>query len=529
MAAYIRKLNDTDGNVIFPASRAEAIFFDDDSALQDYVSSEGIMKKALGDKNGKDISSYISALSVSGKTITYTRGDGSNGTITTQDTTYSTFKAATADAAGGVGLVPAPASGKQNQYLRGDGTWATPTNTTYSNATTSVAGLMSASDKAKLDGIANGANNYSHPTYTSKSSGLYKITVDGTGHVSAATAVTKTDITNLGIPSTNTTYNVFGGATSSDDGSSGLVPAPTAGKQNQYLRGDGTWQTPTNTTYSVFKAASSTSSGGTGLVPAPAAGNQNQYLRGDGTWATPTNTTYGSATQDAAGLMSAADKTKLDGIASGANKYTHPSYTARNSGLYKITVDSTGHVSGVTSVSKADITGLGIPSSDTTYSAFKAATADAAGGTGLVPAPSAGENDEYLRGDGTWATPTNTTYSNATNSYAGLMSAADKAKLDGIDSGANYVAVDSALSSTSTNPVQNKVINTALAGKASSSHTHANFTISLNGTSQGAYNGSSAKSINITPSSIGAATSGHTHTGMITVDTSWGGSVSDIP
>ena len=36
-------------------------------------------------------------------------------------------------------------------------------------------------------------------------------------------------------------------------------------------------------------------------------------------------------------------------------------------------------------------------------------------------------------------------------------------------------------------------------------------TISLNGTSQGPYDGSAAKSINITPSSIGAATSGHTH------------------
>ena len=48
-----------------------------------------------------------------------------------------------------------------------------------------------------------------------------------------------------------------------------------------------------------------------------------------------------------------------------------------------------------------------------------------------------------------------------------LMSPSDKDKLDGIDSGATAVTVDSALSSTSTNPVQNKVINTALAGKVS--------------------------------------------------------------
>ncbi len=63
----------------------------------------------------------------------------------------------------------------------------------------------------------------------------------------------------------------------------------------------------------------------------------------------------------------AAEKEKLAGIAEGANKYTHPAYTAKESGLYKVTVDSTGHVSGITPVTKSDITDLGIPSSDTKY------------------------------------------------------------------------------------------------------------------------------------------------------------------
>lgn len=72
-----------------------------------------------------------------------------------------------------------------------------------------------------------------------------------------------------------------------------------------------------------------------------------------------------AATQSDSGFMSAADKTKLDGIATGANNYTHPAYTAQSSGLYKITVDDTGHVSATTAVTKDDITGLGIPGSDT--------------------------------------------------------------------------------------------------------------------------------------------------------------------
>lgn len=41
----------------------------------------------------------------------------------------------------------------------------------------------------------------------------------------------------------NTTYNDFTGATSSAAGAHGLVPAPTAGSQGKFLRGDKTWQT----------------------------------------------------------------------------------------------------------------------------------------------------------------------------------------------------------------------------------------------------------------------------------------------
>lgn len=60
--------------------------------------------------------------------------------------THTPFTGATASAAGAAGLVPAPAAGKQDSYLRGDGTWVA-----IGVATSSVAGLMSATDKAKLD------------------------------------------------------------------------------------------------------------------------------------------------------------------------------------------------------------------------------------------------------------------------------------------------------------------------------------------------------------------------------------------
>lgn len=66
-------------------------------------------------------------------------------------------------------------------------------------------------------------------------------------------------------------------------------------------------------------------------------------------------------------IFTAALLAKLNGIAAGANNYTHPGYTAKASGLYKVTVDALGHISSATAVAKADITALGIPAQDTTY------------------------------------------------------------------------------------------------------------------------------------------------------------------
>lgn len=80
------------------------------------------------------------------------------------------------------------------------------------------------------------------------------------------------------------------------------------------------------------------------------------------------DTTYGNATQSTSGLMSAADKAKLDGISSGANKYVHPTGEAANKalGLYKVATDATSHVKQVTAVTKKDITGLGIADTGST-------------------------------------------------------------------------------------------------------------------------------------------------------------------
>lgn len=64
-----------------------------------------------------------------------------------------------------------------------------------------------AANKSKLDTIDEHANNYSHPTHTAAAEGLYKVTVDNLGHVSHTTAVTKEDITKLGISESASTID----------------------------------------------------------------------------------------------------------------------------------------------------------------------------------------------------------------------------------------------------------------------------------------------------------------------------------
>ena len=312
--------------------------------------------------------------------------------IPASDTTYAAFTSAAA------GLVPAASSGTTNYatsgyVLTGAGWKAgtkynTDNNTTYAAVTTAANGLMTSTDKTKLDSVAASANNYTHPTYTSAASGFRKFTVDATGHVSATAAVTKSDITALGIPEsdTNTTYAAFTSA------AAGLVPAASSGTTNYATSG--------------------------------------YVLTGAG-WKAGTkyntNTTYGAATTAANGLMTSAMVTKLNGIATGANAYTHPSYTSYASGLRKFTVDASGHVSATAAVAKADITDLGIPAQDTTYAAFTSAA------TGLVPAASSGTTNYatsgyVLTGAGWKAgtkynTDTNTTYGAATSAAQGLTKA----------------------------------------------------------------------------------------------------------
>lgn len=142
------------------------------------------------------------------------------------------------------------------------------TDTTYPVATTSANGLMSSVDKRKLDGIADNANNYSLPVATSSVRGGIKIGYTESGKNYPIKLSNEQAYVN--VPWTDTTYSVFTGATTTADGTTGLVPAPTTGQSTRYLCSNGEWSVPQGSIYNGSTAIS--------VKPSTVDGEYNIYL-----------------------------------------------------------------------------------------------------------------------------------------------------------------------------------------------------------------------------------------------------------
>lgn len=229
---------------------------------------------------------------------------------------------------------------------------------------------------------------------------------------------------------TNTTYNTFLKETATNTrGRNGLVPKPNYnnGSKTRFLREDGTWVIPTNTSYTFANGADGsftvTPSGGSGqkvTIGKPATAGTADKVAKSLILKIKTGTTEGTDlyTYDGSGAKT------LD-IKAGANITLTPTtgvltISATNSNT---TYTLSGVLNGNTFVTT--LTPSSGTATTTIVPAMVGATNSAAGKAGLVPAPAANKHTSFLRGDGAWATPSDTHWT--THLYIGAKDGASNA------------------------------------------------------------------------------------------------------
>ena len=376
--------------------------------------------------------------------------------------------------------------------------------TTYVDATGSASGLMSATDKTKLDGIENGANNYTHPASAAGALGsnIYKITTDANGHVTAATPVSKGDITALGIPSedTDTTYTAGAGlglsGTEFSIADNGVTTAKLA---NDSVTAD-------KIADGVIPDVSEfiTSEEASGAYAAKSHTHDDRYYTEtevDGLLDGKANASHTHTIENVTGLKDALDEkadvgsvtlaslgvtataeelnhmdgvtsnvqTQIDGKADSA--HTHANATTSTAGF--MSAEDKTKLDGL---EKVDMTGYA-----KVVRNYSNALQDDEGWVGTIMItenPEEATNFVQIRTDGdkpTFAMNTMEVHGftdTITPDADGYSLATDKAVKNYVDANKVTVTVDDSLSDSSANPVQNKVIKAAVDAKANVSHTH---------------------------------------------------------
>ena len=461
---------------------------------------KGVTSAVQTQLNGKAASGHTHPLATTGAagfmpklgggTSTFLRADGTWATPPNTDTTYSKFTGASSSAAGTIGLVPAPAAGASNRYLRSDGTWSVPPDT---NTWTAMKGASSAAagTAGYVPAPAAGASNrylrsdgtWSVPpdTNTTYTLGSFGITASATelNYVKGVTSSIQTQLN--GKAASGHTHNYAGSSSAGGAATSavsvvdynstasiisiGFTGAGLSSSTFKYFAGyDGNGHIKDGS-IDVVKSVLGLSSylptsGGTITGPLKftamnAFEGNPSYILGIESFADGGELKYKPVSNLKVGYASTADTATT---ATSATSATSATKLTSNAGSATQPVYFTG------GVPKACTYTLGksVPSNAVftdTWTAFKGATASAAGTAGYAPAPTAGASNRYLRSDGTWSVPpdTNTTY---TLSSFGITASATEL---------NYVkGVTSS-------------IQTQLNGKASSSHSHSAATTSAAG------------------------------------------------
>ena len=364
------------------------------------------------------------------------------------------------------------------------------TDTTYSNATTTTAGLMSANDKLKLD--------YTNIAYgtcsTAAATSAKVITLSG----NTKWTLQKGSVVIVKFTNTNTASSVTLNVNNTGAKRIWVNNAVYTGTSAQYCGYanrnliyvyDGTYWVwifggyDSNTTYSNATLGQGYGTCTTAEATTAKVVTLSSYNLVVGgivavkfTYAVPANSTMNINSRGAkaiyyrgaaisAGIIKAGD---IGVFIYNGTQYHLLSVDRNDSsqsvGNGTITITQNGTAKGTFTTNQSGNTTIALTDNNTTYSNMAAATASAAGKAGLVPAPSAGAQAKYLRGDGTWQVPTNTTYSAAGTSLGLVKTGGDVTISNG-----TITVNDDSHNHTIAN-IDN--LQATLNGKAASSHTH---------------------------------------------------------
>lgn len=371
--------------------------------------------------------------------------DSGTGVLSATDTTYSDFTGATSSIAGAHGLVPAPAAGDEIKFLKGDGTWETinGNNLFYAELINFAVGdtFSFYTDSTKttvvtyeelLEAAKNGSAYFINaaPNYYARVEQIKVIDNDAVGFAPTDGIYFKVGESRYFVFNNWNTGDddifeitdkvdelaVFNGATSLSAGTSGLVPGPNAGDQDKALKGDGTWGEFSekfvimkygeasawskfidayNNNKIVYCRASSNAN------PATGAQTRLAFMAYVNDETTPTEVEFQY-------VRSVGTKTSSQPV----DQVFVYKLTSTNGGTWSVqTRDMAPKLAAGTNTSVSYSSGTyTVSATDTTYSDFAGATSSVAGAAGLVPAPTTSDPDKFLKGDGTWGTPTDTTY-----------------------------------------------------------------------------------------------------------------------
>ena len=370
------------------------------------VTSDGIYRALLLKQNTLDAGSNITIV---------------NNTISAIDTTYSPFTGATSQVSGSSGLVPAPLNSDYDKFLRGDGTWAYPSG--GGGSTVSITPTLSSGTKIAdytIDGVSgslyapsgsSGTVKQLENYYDSRPSSANMTTSNGLNYFLATSSMT------TGKPPADSHVLHMGWDNSANYGAQFAITHGSNPRMWIRAQNNGTWgnwfRVPMQAGSGAMTAGRVvTTNQDSRLVESSVTSTELEYLSGVtsaiqtqiNSKSTVIANPSGTATSELTSLS--IDGTVYSITASGGGAIDDVTVDGTSVVTNRVAeIDLSGKQDVLTAGTNITITNNVISATDTTYSDFVGATSSTDGSNGLVPQPLVADKDKFLKGDGTWGTP----------------------------------------------------------------------------------------------------------------------------